>query len=131
MLVLYILVGLLYPMAAYTFCVDLYPFVKSDAEFILLRILLFIRTFIFVLVLLQLCNSRPSYFRLFVLFDVTVMASSSANTANEPSGSRSHVFVLYVDDDDAEDVLSILDSLRRYRGGILQALVSIPRRPRS
>ncbi len=56
------------------------------------------------------------FFSLCVLFVVIVMTSSSTINASEPSGPRSHVFVLYVGDDDAEDVLKILESLRRHRG---------------
>ncbi len=51
-----------------------------------------------------------------MLFVVAVMATSFASAVSEPSGPRSHVFVLHVGDDDAEDVLKILDSLRRHRG---------------
>ena len=56
------------------------------------------------------------YFRLFALFAVSVMISPSQDTINESSGSRSHVFVLYIEDEDTENVLRILDSLRQHRG---------------
>ncbi len=44
------------------------------------------------------------------------MTSPSASVDDSFSGPRSHVFVLLIDDDDSEDVLKILDSLRRHRG---------------
>ncbi len=44
------------------------------------------------------------------------MSSRSVSHAIGASNVRSHVFVLFIDDDDSEDVRKILDSLRRHRG---------------
>ncbi len=46
------------------------------------------------------------------------MTSRSTSPATDVSGVRSHVFVFIIDDDDSEDVLKFLDSLRRHRGWI-------------